>query len=346
MSTTRLDAPARRYTTFDEAWAQAAIQVASKRLCGLTVVCPICRRPGTAFSKWVRGASEKPLYICHVNGKGLLRACLLESDQAANVKRELSLYSDDVRKLVRMGKPFVLFSGGKDSLCLVAHMRRVARAARRSITAIHADTTAGLPEVETYVRTVCAQLGVELAVVRPDRDFFETAKKWGIPSPRSRWCCDTLKVRPMRRYLDSVDGPRIVFDGIRAAESRIRAAYTPVWYHPAFRCLCVSPIFYWSDEQITRYIHQRKLPESPAAKLGMSAECWCGAYQSREDFEALLSIHPGIFERLVEVEKAQRGKYTFVFDNGKQVPLVQIRAQAIARGSLTRSVPAGADQPR
>lgn len=141
----------------------------------------------------------------------------------------------------------------------------------------------------------------------------------------------------MRRYLTGVHGPRIVFDGIRAAESSMRATYTPVWYHPAFKCLSVSPILYWSDEQIVRYIRRHKLPESPAAKLGMSAECWCGAYQGRRDFEALLSIHPGIFERLVEVERAQRGKYTFVFENGEQVPLVQVRTQAIARGSLPKS---------
>jgi 3'-phosphoadenosine 5'-phosphosulfate sulfotransferase (PAPS reductase)/FAD synthetase len=338
MSAKPLNEQTRRSMGFDGAWAEAATQVASKKLRGLTVTCPVCRRTGTAFSKWVKGACQKPLYVCHVNGKGFFRACLLDTVQAASVKRELSLHADDVRKLARMGKPFVLFSGGKDSLCLIAHMRRIAKVTNRSITAVHADTTAGLPEVETYVHAVCAKLGVKLAVVRPDRDFFETAKKWGIPSPRSRWCCETLKVRPMRRYLESVEGPRVIFDGIRAAESRVRAAYTPVWYHPAFKCLSVSPIFYWSDEQVMSYIRRHKLPESPAAKLGMSAECWCGAYQGREDFEALLSIQPGIFNKLVDVEKAQRGKYTFVFENGKQVPLVRIRAQAAARANTPDAV--------
>jgi 3'-phosphoadenosine 5'-phosphosulfate sulfotransferase (PAPS reductase)/FAD synthetase len=330
----------RPFTAFDEAWAQAATQVASKKLRGLMVTCPVCRRSGTAFSKWVKGACEKPLCVCHVNGKGVLRACQLNREQAARVKRRLSLYADDLLKLIRMGKPFALFSGGTDSLCLVARMQRLAETAKRRITAIHADTTAGLPGVEKYVRRVCAQLGVELVLVRPHRDFFETAKKWGIPSPRSRWCCETLKVAPMRRYLNSVDGPKIVFDGIRAAESRMRATYTPVWYHPAFKCLSVSPILYWSDEQIMRYIRRHKLPRSPAAKLGMSAECWCGAYQRRGDFEALLSIHPAIFERLVEVERAQRGKYTFVFENGEQVPLVEVRAQAINRGRFPESAAA------
>jgi 3'-phosphoadenosine 5'-phosphosulfate sulfotransferase (PAPS reductase)/FAD synthetase len=224
-----------------------------------------------------------------------------------------------------MGKPYVLFSGGRDSLCLVDRMSALARSVKRSVTAIHADTTAGFPEVEDYVRAVCDRLGVDLIVVRPHRDFFETAKRWGIPSPRSRWCCETLKVAPIRRHLETQAGPIVVFDGIRAAESRVRANYTPVWYHPSFRCISASPIFYWSDEQVVQYPRRRGLPESPAAKLNMSAECWCGAYQGREDFEALLAVHPEIFDKLVDVEKAQRGKYTFLFENGRQVPLTQVR---------------------
>jgi phosphoadenosine phosphosulfate reductase len=259
-----------------------------------------------------------------VNRKGLLDACELDGEQAARVKEKLCLFSEDVMKLIRLGRPIALFSGGKDSLCLVARMSVLAKAARRDLTAIHADTTAGFPEVESYVKKVCAQLSVPLTVVRPQRDFFETAKRWGIPSPRSRWCCKTLKVAPMRRHLQTIEEPKVIFDGIRAAESTSRAKYTPVWYHPTFKCISVSPIFYWSDEQIKQYIHRNNLPESPAVKLNTSAECWCGAYQGKEDFEALLSTHPDIFDKLVEVEKAQKGKYTFLFENGQQVPLVQL----------------------
>ena len=329
MSTCPVNGKSRGSTSFDDGWAQVSLRVTSKKLRGLTVVCPVCHRSGTAFSKWIKGACEKPLYVCHVGQKGHLRACLLNGDLAAKVKSGLSFYAEDVRKLLRMGKPYVLFSGGKDSLCLIAHMQRLAHAVNRNITAIHADTTAGFPEVETYVRKVCKKLGIELVIVHPERDFFETAKKWGIPSPRSRWCCETLKVAPMRRFLDGVDGPKVIFDGIRAAESRMRATYTPVWYHPAFKCISASPLVYWSNEQIRDYIHKHELPESPAAKLNVSAECWCGAYKGREDFEALLTIHPDIFDKLVDVEKAQRGKYTFVFENGKQIPLVQIRTHAL-----------------
>ena len=268
----------RRYS-FNDEWAKAALLVATKNLRGLTVTCPACRRKGTAFSKWEKGLREKPLYVCHVNRKGELDACQLDSEQAACVRKKLSFFADDVLKLIRLGRPIVMFSGGKDSLCLVSRMSELARTAKRQLTAIHADTTAGFPEVESYVENVCKQLQVPLTVVRPHRDFFETAKSWGIPSPRSRWCCKTLKVAPMRRHLKGIEGPKVIFDGIRAAESVNRAKYTPVWYHPTFKCISVSPIFYWSDEQIMRYIERKTLPESPAIKFNTSAECWCGAYQ-------------------------------------------------------------------
>jgi 3'-phosphoadenosine 5'-phosphosulfate sulfotransferase (PAPS reductase)/FAD synthetase len=313
----------RRYS-FNDEWAKAALLVATKNLRGLTVTCPACRRKGTAFSKWEKGLREKPLYVCHVNRKGELDACQLDSEQAACVRKKLSFFADDVLKLIRLGRPIVMFSGGKDSLCLVSRMSELARTAKRQLTAIHADTTAGFPEVESYVENVCKQLQVPLTVVRPHRDFFETAKSWGIPSPRSRWCCKTLKVAPMRRHLKGIEGPKVIFDGIRAAESVNRAKYTPVWYHPTFKCISVSPIFYWSDEQIMRYIERKTLPESPAIKFNTSAECWCGAYQGRDDFEALLGAHPEIFDKLLEVERAQKGKYTFLFENGKRIPLVQL----------------------
>jgi len=320
-----------RRRSFDEAWAEAALLVASKGLRGLIVKCPVCRRKGTAFSKWVRGLFEKPLYICHVDRGGCLDACLLSSEDASAVKKDLSILGEDVVKLIRLGRPFALFSGGKDSTCLVARMRKLAKAARRDLTAIHAETGAGFPEVETYVQTVCVQLGVPLIVVRPHRDFFETAKKWGIPSPRSRWCCKTLKVAPMRRYLQTIEGPKVIFDGIRAAESTGRAKYTPVWYHPTFKCISVSPIFHWSDEQVNHYSRRENLPESPAVRLNISAECWCGAYQSRGDFERLLTAHPEIFDKLWDVERAQNGKFTFLFEGGQQVPLVQLRIAASSR---------------
>lgn len=177
------------------------------------------------------------------------------------------------------------------------------------------------------MQEVCEKLKVRRVVVRSKHDYFELAKKWGIPGHSARWCCKTLKVAPIRRYLAKIEGSKVVLDGIRAAESNIRATYVPIWYHPTFKCINASPLFTWSDSRVKRYIERKNLPRSPAAGLATSAECWCGAYKCRADFEALLDIHPDIFDKLIDVEKAQKGRYTFLYEGGERIPLTKLKKE-------------------
>ena len=317
---------------YDAAWWHAATQVASAQLPGLSISCPACRATGVLFSKWRRGANEKPLHVMHWDGDDSFTSCPLTSEEATAARGQARLTARDVRKTLSMGKPFVLFSGGRDSLCTLEYMRRLCNARNGTrLTAIHADTTAGFPEVEEYVRKTCRELGVRLVTVSPERSFFDLAKRWGIPGVRARWCCSTLKVAPIRRYLRQVKRPVVIYDGIRAAESSARSKYTPVWYHPSFRCISVSPLFGWSDSKIESYIERHDLPRSPVAQLGCSAECWCGAYKKRKDFEQLLEVHPDIFDKLVEVENAQGGRFTFLYENGNQIPLSSLKEPRTTR---------------
>jgi len=331
MGERRGDGKGKASRSYEVAWADAAKQIASRALHGLEVRCPSCHRSGTLISKWERGTAIKPLYIVHTNGDGYFKACLLSREDAAAARAKVGIASRDVLKTLRMGKPYVLFSGGRDSLSLLEYMRRLGDRAGVKVTAVHANTTAGFPEVEKYVKRVCKRMRLRLVVVGPPYDYFELAKRWGIPGVKSRWCCETLKIAPIRRFLAEVRGPKVVYDGIRAAESPIRAKYVPVWFHPSFRSICVSPLFGWSDTKVESYIKRNKLPENPTAALGTSGECWCGAYKCRADFEALLDIHPDIFDKLVEVEKAQRGKFTFMYEKGKRVPLNSLKTSRKAR---------------
>jgi 3'-phosphoadenosine 5'-phosphosulfate sulfotransferase (PAPS reductase)/FAD synthetase len=311
--------------SYDGQWEEAAKTLVKKRIKSLEVKCPICKQAGMLFSKWIRGTPIKPLFVCHPNGKAHLDICSITNKHSASLRSGISLSRTDLLKFIRLGKPFVLFSGGQDSLCLLHYLDSLAKKINKQITALHADTTAGFPEVEQYVQDVCHQLKIPLAIVYPQQNYFDLAKKWGIPSAKSRWCCETLKVAPIRRYLSQINDEIVIFDGIRAEESYIRATYLPIWYHPAFRCISVSPLFHWSNARVEEYIESKALPVSPAAALNTSAECWCGAYKARKDFEALLKIHPEIFDKLVEVEKAQKGKYTFLYKDNKRIALSSLK---------------------
>ena len=312
-------------TSYDTQWKGAAKIVTQKNISGLRVKCPKCKHHGTLFSKWIRGPQIKPLFVCHADGNNHLRVCSVSKEEAEFLRTCVSFFRADILKTIRFGKPIILFSGGQDSLCLLNYINILAKSIKKQVIAVHANTTAGFPEVGHYVQEVCGQLNIPLIIVRPNHDYFELAKKWGIPGVKSRWCCETLKIAPIRRYLAQIEGNKVIFDGIRAAESSVRAKYLPIWYHPSFRCFSISPLFYWSDTKIQEYIESKSLPISPVAKLNTSAECWCGAYKSRKDFESLLNIHPEIFDKLIEIENAQKGKYTFLYEKGKRIPLCSLK---------------------
>lgn len=291
----------------------------------LRIRCPRCGRHGLVITKWVKGRTVKPVYVLHGGNGHPVKECRLRKGNEESIRTEVDLSAQDLKKLLADAKTYVLFSGGGDSLCTLLYLREICGNNGHHLTALHVDTTAGFPEVTAYVRRICKRLGVPLQIVRPEREYFDLAKKWGIPGFKARWCCKELKVKPVRDFLAGVDGAKVVVDGIRAAESFQRSTYMPVWFHPTFRCFSVSPIIRWSDEDVRTYLKKTGLPQGPAKKLGCSAECWCGAYKKRPDFEKLLEIHPDIFDKLIEVERAQRGRYTFLYEDGERVPLETLK---------------------
>jgi 3'-phosphoadenosine 5'-phosphosulfate sulfotransferase (PAPS reductase)/FAD synthetase len=308
----------------ENAWLEGMEFLLSMHLEGLQVLCPECKRMGVATPKWVKGGKIKPLHVFHRNGRSEPDICSLDENQAREVRGQVSLQDGDVKSLLRNADAYVLFSGGRDSLCTLDYLATIASSIGREITAIHVDTTAGFPEVTQYVKSVCQQLEVPLVIVKPEIDFFTMAKEWGIPGINSRWCCRELKIRPLAAFLAKMDNPKIVFDGIRAVESPIRAKYLPVWFHPSFNCLSVSPIFDWGDEKIDMYTEERGLPSGPWTELGTSGECWCGAYKKKADFEQLYHLHPEIYYKLMEVERANKHGFTFVYEDGQRIPLVDL----------------------
>jgi len=299
----------------------------------LRATCPRCRRPGVAVSRWVKSVPVKPLHVMHGRNGRVSRVCLLSEGQAPKVREKIDISKADVRKLLTRAKAYLLFSGGMDSLCTLRYLREVSNGTELDLTAIYADTTGGFPEVTRYVRKTCADLGVPLEVVRPKTDYFKLVRKKGIPTFKSRWCCEELKIGPIKKLLSRVPGRKVVFDGIRAAESRVRRNYIPIWRHPGFECLSVSPIFRWSHEKVQKYVGDWDVPECPGKKLGCSAECWCGAYKRKPDFLKLLQVHPDIYEKLAQVEDDNQKGFTFIYEKGKRISLRELaETQTAASG--------------
>lgn len=305
-------------------WTPIEKSFAGISLKGLKVICPQCKEMGLVTTRWIKGPALKPIYILHTKWRKVRKVCALTEEQSKNIRGEVSIFESDIKNLLESRRSFVLFSGGNDSLATLAYLKGITKKSKSDLTAIYVDTTAGLSANTKYVKKVCKYLGVNLEIVKPKIDYFTLANEWGIPSFKYRWCCRELKIKPIGEYLNKVKEPKVVFDGIRAAESNVRKQYIPIWYHPSFKCLSVSPIFYWSNEQVISYVNSNGIPKTFLHSLGTSTECWCGAYKTKSDFEKLYKLDRDMFFKLVEVEKKSKSGYTFIYENGQKIPLLDI----------------------
>ncbi len=309
------------YSENNHWWRPIEGALSGVRLNGLRIKCPRCRKEGMVVTRWVKGLALKPVYVLHINKSKVEKVCKLNESQANRVRCIVTIKKCDIKKLMNGRKSFVLFSGGVDSLCVLSYLNKISDEVNCNLTAIFIDTTVGLPENIKYVKKVCRYLRIKLKIVKPKIDYFTLAEKWGIPSFRSRWCCRELKIKPIKEYLDKIKEPKVVFDGIRATESYVRKKYIPIWYHPGFKCISASPIFYWSDNRVSTYIHSNGLPKSPLHFIGSSTECWCGAYKRKSDFEKLYQLNQDMFHKLIKLEESNKNGYTFIYKNGKRIPL-------------------------
>jgi len=320
------------YSTNHKWWEPIEESFVGINLRGLKVNCPQCGERGLVTTRWIKGPALKPIYILHIRWRKVRKACELSEEQSKNIRGRVSIFESDLKELLGSAKSFVLFSGGKDSIATLMYLKGIAKnppIRRSDLTAIYVDTTAGLPANTKYVKKVCKYLDVNLEIVRPKTDYFTLAKEWGIPSFGYRWCCRELKIKPITEYLSTIKEPKIVFDGIRAAESYIRKQYVPIWYHPSFKCLSVSPIFYWSNEQVISYINSNGIPKTFLHSLGTSTECWCGAYKTETDFTKLYELNRHMFYKLVRLEEKNKSGYTFLYKNGQRIPLRTLERQIL-----------------
>jgi len=201
------------------------------------------------------------------------------------------------------------FSGGKDSLCATHYFLEAMKGMLDLDTyVLHVDTTVSLPGVQEYVKETADKLGWPLYIVKPKRDFFALASKWGMPTIFKRWCCFKLKIDPMNEFCRQLKPHRAQVTGIRHEESPVRAKY-PSWqrFLKPFVRYAYHPIIEWSSEQVDRYIERNNLPVNPVAKeLGFSGECLCGVFTSWDELMRLRARYPEFMHQFVKLEREFR----------------------------------------
>ena len=191
-------------------------------------------------------------------------------------------------------KVLVSWSGGKDSqACLIWAVEKYGA---KNIEAVFCDT--GWEHEYTYrhVKAIPEELGVKLVTLKSKKydGMIGLAKSKGrFPSTMARFCTEELKVKPMIDYVLSQRDNLLIFQGIRADESKSRSKmskqcryfkfyFEPYGYDkkgkPKFHtyrkkeviewCSKYSddvhrPIFTWGGQQTISYILDSGLPVNP-----------------------------------------------------------------------------------
>jgi phosphoadenosine phosphosulfate reductase len=229
----------------------------------------------------------------------------------------------EARAILTGSDPYVLFSGGKDSLVSLHMCKRAAIDAGSELKAVYVDTTASIPDNMKYVRSTCKKLKIDLEVLRPNPGYFSLVEKWGFPTIRRRWCCYHLKIKPMKDYFLSQSESRVVVDGIRADESPKRGQFPKVGFHRHFKCPCYHIIFNWTKKDTMQYISRHRLRLNPLYSKGFfrASECWCPVYKTVNQFVSLKKHYPEFFNKLVVLESKLNSGGSALFKNGKKIYL-------------------------
>lgn len=210
-----------------------------------------------------------------------------------------------------------LFSGGHDSTC-ACHVASFHW--RFSGEVHHINTGIGSKRTLHHVRETAVELGWKLKEYRSPETYEKFVRERGFPGPgRHQWVYIRLKERCVRMM---TKGDRVaLITGCRSQESTRRMGHVePVkvgeWVtdkrtgekkHVLLNRTWVAPCHDWSSEEQATYMDEHDIPKNPVKiALGMSGECFCGAFASPGEYERIKHYCPDVaaeIDRLAEIAR-------------------------------------------
>lgn len=226
-----------------------------------------------------------------------------------------------------------LFSGGHDSMvaCHLASQHKLFRG-----EVFHINTGIGARYTADFVTRTCDKLGWKLTTFKSPETYEKFVRERGFPGPgRHHWVYVRLKDRCVRKVVNR--RKRLLITGCRKAESVRRMGHVEpvkigelVWKKcedckdagrraaecPTGKCkrvcvnlnrIWVAPCHDWSKAEQQLYMDEFGLPVNRLkVALGMSGECFCGAFAQPGELDLIRKHAPDVAEeidRLAEIAR-------------------------------------------
>lgn len=206
---------------------------------------------------------------------------------------------------------YPLLSGGNDSqcACVVASQHP-----RFDGNVHHIDTGIGAKACFDFVKELCDEWNWNLCVYQSAATYERFIRRLGFPGPGShQWVYNWLKDRCIGRMTKG--SRKALITGCRQQESTRRMGHTEkikigetskktgkvtktnrVW---------TAPCYDWSGEEQIAFMNAWGLSSNPIKKspIGMSGECFCGAFARPYELEMIRQFAPDVAE---EIDRLQQ----------------------------------------
>jgi 3'-phosphoadenosine 5'-phosphosulfate sulfotransferase (PAPS reductase)/FAD synthetase len=200
-----------------------------------------------------------------------------------------------------------LFSGGHDSLCACF----IASQHPRFDGVYHIDTGIGAKQTRKFVEELCHELDWKLNVYKSPFTYEMFVRKYGFPGPGNhQWIYNRLKDRCICQITKARRRPVALITGCRQQESLRRMGHVePVKVGETskktgitrlFKRIWTAPCFDWSKEEQLQFMEDHDLPHNPIKEtiIGMSGECFCGAFARPNEIAMLRHFTPDVAEEI------------------------------------------------
>jgi len=215
-----------------------------------------------------------------------------------------------------------LFSGGHDSICATV---LASRHPKFMGDVFHFDTGIGAKATRIFVDEVCREFRWNLRVFKSPSTYEMFVREQGFPGPgMHQWAYIRLKERCLRQAMKGFGKDRVaLITGCRSQESARRMGHVlPLKIGETNkdgkvsekRRLWVAPCHDWSPRDQMEFMDADDLPRNPLklSPLGMSGECFCGAFARPAEIEMLRQYAPDVAAEIdrLSVIAMESGKHS------------------------------------
>lgn len=146
-----------------------------------------------------------------------------------------------------------------------------------------------------------------------------------FPSRVLRFCTQDLKIKPFKKYFDSLDEDFVNAVGIRKAESEARSKMVEWEFNPGFDCETWRPIINFSEQDVIDLHRKHDIKPNPLYLKGASrVGCFPCIYARKNEIRYIAENHPERIERI----RALEGKVA-----------EKVRAKAEEKGEAVKYLP-------